>query len=266
MWATTFLPRRGRPRGTSQPGPSFRWTNGGGTTQPPQHPPGRQAVLLRAYDRRARSTSRSTPPPAPTTTTARSTALLSSACAGVVKVRPIALPDSLSGEIEVRWANSGTDTGSRFDVRYRVDQRKWKIWKNDTRQVPAPVRPQRQPGQLQAQPPQLQDQGALGAQEGREAQRLVPGAQARIAAEWTTGCRIPAESVHRRTSSHSSWVRSAGPDRSRRSYPVSSCAATRHPRCARRCRCCARRSRSALLRAVAAARLGGRRARTRSGR
>ena len=52
--------------------------------------------------------------------------------AGRVKVRPIALADSLVGEIEVRWANASTDTGSRFDVRYRVDRRKWKTWKNDT--------------------------------------------------------------------------------------------------------------------------------------
>ena len=51
---------------------------------------------------------------------------------GRVKVRPIAVPDSLVGEIEVRWANATTNTGSRFDVRYRVDQRKWKTWKNDT--------------------------------------------------------------------------------------------------------------------------------------
>jgi plastocyanin len=53
--------------------------------------------------------------------------------AGRVKVRPIAVADSLSGQIEVRWANSSTNTGSRFDVRYRVDHRKWKTWKNDTR-------------------------------------------------------------------------------------------------------------------------------------
>ena len=95
--------------------------------------------------------------------------------AGRVKVRPIAVTDSASGEIEVRWASSSTDTGSRFDVRYRVDQRKWKTWKNDTRALPRRLRPQRQAGQLQAQPPHLQDQGALGAPEGHEAQRLVPG-------------------------------------------------------------------------------------------
>jgi hypothetical protein len=52
--------------------------------------------------------------------------------AGRVKVRPIALFDSLIGELEVQWADSNTDTGSRFDVRYRVDQRQWKTWKNDT--------------------------------------------------------------------------------------------------------------------------------------
>jgi hypothetical protein len=52
--------------------------------------------------------------------------------AGRVEVRPITVPDSLVGEIEVQWANAGTNTGSRFDVRYRVDQRDWKIWKNDT--------------------------------------------------------------------------------------------------------------------------------------
>jgi plastocyanin len=51
---------------------------------------------------------------------------------GVVKVRPVALFDSLIGEIEVQWADANTDTGSRFDVRYRVDQRKWKTWRNDT--------------------------------------------------------------------------------------------------------------------------------------
>lgn len=53
--------------------------------------------------------------------------------AGKVKVRPIAVPDSTGGEIKIRWANADTTTGSRFDVRYKVDQRKWKSWKNDTR-------------------------------------------------------------------------------------------------------------------------------------
>ncbi len=51
---------------------------------------------------------------------------------GRVKVRPIRFSGSRSGEIGVRWANSNTNTGSRFDVRYRVDRRDWKTWKNDT--------------------------------------------------------------------------------------------------------------------------------------
>jgi plastocyanin len=54
---------------------------------------------------------------------------------GVVKVRPRAVPDSVAGEVLVRWADSNTNTGSRFDVRYRVDHRKWKLWKNDTRKL-----------------------------------------------------------------------------------------------------------------------------------
>jgi plastocyanin len=58
-----------------------------------------------------------------------------SGMSGVVKVRPRAIPDSVAGEILVRWADSNTNTGSRFDVRYRVDRRKWKLWKNDTRKL-----------------------------------------------------------------------------------------------------------------------------------
>ena len=38
---------------------------------------------------------------------------------GRVKVRPIRFSGSRSGEIGVRWANSNTNTGSRFDVRYK---------------------------------------------------------------------------------------------------------------------------------------------------
>ncbi len=51
---------------------------------------------------------------------------------GRVKVRPIRFSGSRSGEIGVRWANSNTNTGSRFDVRYKVGQGRWKTWKNDT--------------------------------------------------------------------------------------------------------------------------------------
>jgi plastocyanin len=56
-----------------------------------------------------------------------------SGMSGVVKVRPRVIPESVAGEILVRWADSDTNTGSRFDVRYRVDHRKWKLWKKDTR-------------------------------------------------------------------------------------------------------------------------------------
>jgi plastocyanin len=52
---------------------------------------------------------------------------------GRIKVRPLAIQPSQGGRIDIRWANSNTNTGSRFDVRYRVDQRRWKTWKNDTR-------------------------------------------------------------------------------------------------------------------------------------
>ena len=56
---------------------------------------------------------------------------------GLVKVRPIAVPDSSPGEALVRWAAADTNTGSRFDVRYRVDNRRWTTWKNDTAKVQA---------------------------------------------------------------------------------------------------------------------------------
>jgi hypothetical protein len=56
---------------------------------------------------------------------------------GVVKVRPIAVPDSSPDEALVRWAAADTNTGSRYDVRYRVDNRRWKTWKNDTAKVQA---------------------------------------------------------------------------------------------------------------------------------
>jgi plastocyanin len=124
-----FSPRNPAARNFA-PGPSFRWSNGGGTNRPHN---------IRQDDRLFRSGN--------TTTGPINFAINASAgsyhyycelhrsigMTGVVKVRPIAVPGSLVGEIEVRWANSGTNTGSRFDVRYRVDQRQWKTWKNDTR-------------------------------------------------------------------------------------------------------------------------------------
>jgi hypothetical protein len=53
---------------------------------------------------------------------------------GKIKVRPIVEAGTLSRhEFKVQWARrNGNHTGSRFDVRYRVDSRRWKVWKNDT--------------------------------------------------------------------------------------------------------------------------------------
>ena len=114
-------------------GPSFRWTNGGGTLNPHNirqddklfssgaltDGPINFAINASAGSYPYYCTSHGTPSPQLGMT-------------GVVKVRPIAETDSLIGEIEVRWADSNTNTGSRYDVRYRVDQRRWKTWKNDT--------------------------------------------------------------------------------------------------------------------------------------
>jgi plastocyanin len=123
-----FVPRN-PPTRSFEPGPSFRWSNGGGTGN--EH-------NVRQDDRLFSS--------GPLTDGPINFAIRASAgsyhyyctlhraqgMSGRVKVRPIAVPDSLVGEIEVRWANATTNTGSRFDVRYRVDQRRWKTWKNDT--------------------------------------------------------------------------------------------------------------------------------------
>lgn len=124
-----FFRPKNPPARDFEPGPSFRWTNGGGTIN--RH-------NIRQDDRLFSSGGLTRGP--------ISFAIRASAgsfhyyCAlhraqgmsGRVKVRPIAVPDSLSGEIQVRWANADTNTGSRFDVRYRVDRRRWKTWKNDT--------------------------------------------------------------------------------------------------------------------------------------
>jgi plastocyanin len=125
-----FSPRNPAAR-NFEPGPSFRWTNGGGTGN--RH-------NIRQDDKLFFS---GNPTRSPINFAINASAgsyhyycelhgSRQGGMAGEVKVRPIDLPDSLSGEVEVRWANSSTDTGSRFDVRYRVDQRDWKIWKNDT--------------------------------------------------------------------------------------------------------------------------------------
>jgi plastocyanin len=125
----SFAPKKPRTR-NFQPGPSFRWTNVGGTDN--RH-------NVRQEDRLFSSGGLTS---GAINFTIRASAgsyryfctlHRSDGMTGRVKVRPIDVPDSLSGQILVRWANSNTNTGSRFDVRYRVDQRRWKTWKNDTR-------------------------------------------------------------------------------------------------------------------------------------
>ena len=124
-----FAPKR-PPARDFESGPSFRWSNGGGTGN--RH-------NIRQDDKLFFS---GNPTDGPINFAINASAgsfhyycelHRSDGMTGVVKVRPIALPDSLVGEIEVQWANRNTNTGSRFDVRYRVDQRNWKTWKNDTR-------------------------------------------------------------------------------------------------------------------------------------
>jgi hypothetical protein len=126
-----FFAPKNPPARNFQIGPSFRWSNGGGTNDPHN---------IRQDDKLFFSGSLTTGP--------INFAIKASAgsyhyycelhgspqggMAGRVKVRPIAETDHLIGEIEVRWADPNTETGSRFDVRYRVDHRRWKTWKNDT--------------------------------------------------------------------------------------------------------------------------------------
>jgi plastocyanin len=52
---------------------------------------------------------------------------------GVVKVRPIFAAAPTGAPFTVRWALTGTTTGNRFDVRFRVGATTtWTLWKNDT--------------------------------------------------------------------------------------------------------------------------------------
>jgi plastocyanin len=43
---------------------------------------------------------------------------------GIINVQP--------SQWGVEWANTGTNTGKAFDVRYRINGGDWKTWKNDT--------------------------------------------------------------------------------------------------------------------------------------
>ena len=127
-----FAPRNPPARNFSA-GPSFHWSNGGGSSTPHN---------IRQNDRLFRSGALTR---GSINFTIRASAgtfhyycelhgtVDGQGMAGTVKVRPIALADSPPGEVKVRWADSDTNTGSRFDVRYRVDSRSWKTWRNDTR-------------------------------------------------------------------------------------------------------------------------------------
>jgi hypothetical protein len=57
--------------------------------------------------------------------------------AGVVKVRPIFNAAPTGNPFTVTWADSGTNTGKAFDVRYKVGAGVYHVWKNDTSQFKA---------------------------------------------------------------------------------------------------------------------------------
>jgi hypothetical protein len=124
-----FSPKKPPPR-SFQGGSSFHWSRGGGSN-------GRHNV--RQDDRLFRS---GNPLTGPINFSIDASAgsyhyycelhgSSSGGMSGVVRVRPRAVPDSV-GEVLVQWADSNTNTGSRFDVRYRVDRGRWKTWRNDT--------------------------------------------------------------------------------------------------------------------------------------
>jgi hypothetical protein len=124
-----FFSPKNPPARNFENGPSFRWSRGVGSTGDHN---------IRQDDRLFRSGNLTTGPINFAINASAGSYHYycelhrSSGMAGRVKVRPIAETDHALGEVEVVWADANTDTGSRFDVRYRVDQRKWKTWKNDT--------------------------------------------------------------------------------------------------------------------------------------
>jgi len=66
---------------------------------------------------------------------------------GRIKVRPIVEPGTLASHgFGVRWASrTNKQTGTRFDIRYRVDSGRWKAWKNDTKGFHAAFGKRRRP-------------------------------------------------------------------------------------------------------------------------
>ena len=51
---------------------------------------------------------------------------------GVIKVKPKITAAPTGKPFTVTWANSATDTGTAFDVRYKVRSGEYKTWKSDT--------------------------------------------------------------------------------------------------------------------------------------
>jgi len=49
---------------------------------------------------------------------------------GTIKIRPLIFNKTASS-FGVAWAPTSSNTGGKFDVRYRVDGGAWKVWKND---------------------------------------------------------------------------------------------------------------------------------------
>ncbi len=52
---------------------------------------------------------------------------------GTVRVAPSAVAAPAGLPFTVKWATAGTNTGSQFDVMYRVGSGAWKVWSNNTR-------------------------------------------------------------------------------------------------------------------------------------
>jgi plastocyanin len=52
---------------------------------------------------------------------------------GSVKVPVTVRPDQAGGLPSIRWATGSTNTGTRYDVQYRVGNGAWKNWKIDVR-------------------------------------------------------------------------------------------------------------------------------------
>ncbi|MGI9020295.1 MAG: cupredoxin domain-containing protein [Solirubrobacterales bacterium] len=56
---------------------------------------------------------------------------------GAVNVAPVRInePAGPDGSFRVAWAVDGSDTGNRYDVRFRINGGSWRTWKSDTSRV-----------------------------------------------------------------------------------------------------------------------------------